>query len=178
MARSGSPRLSVPGLLLLVAATGCAASLRGLVAVEPADPLGRPAVALWTPEGDSWRLRLTEESWPLRSLDGCSVQLEGRRWLGQFLVGGWQVLDAGDGSAPFVGRVRRLGSNLVIEDRNSGMALVVDEAPGRLPDLEGRFAMLSGYIVGPQTLRVVSYKILMESTDRGSPALPSGPEAE
>jgi hypothetical protein len=152
--------LLLTGMLVL---PGCGAHLRGLVQVEPPPPVGAPTVRLRVPDGHTWRLRLTEEAWPLRSLDGCTVQVEGRRWLRSFVVASWQVLDAGDGSAPFVGEVHRIGVNLMIEDRNSGMALILDEQGAEnLSALEGHVVMVRGYIVGPQALRVVGYRVLAE----------------
>lgn len=175
MAARRPPRPAVAVLaLLLASAPGCAATLRGLVSAED-----RGGATLRTPEGGTWRLRLGEGSWPLRSLDGCTVQVEGRRVLGSVVAQGWQVLDAGDGSVPYVGRVQRLGSNLVIEDRFSGMALVIEEPAGGLAArLEGRLAMVSGYIVGPQILRMVGYRVLQEWPDRARHAGRPGPEEE
>lgn len=150
-------------LATALALPGCAASLRGLVKVGVEPGVGPPDVRLQTLEGRWWRLRLVEDGLALRALDGCTVQVEGRGIARSFLVSAWQVLDAGDGSAPFVGEVHRLGVNLLIDDKNSGMEIILDEAGFRdLALLEGRLVMLRGYIIGPQTLRVVSYRVLIE----------------
>ncbi len=141
---------------------GCAAAHKGMVEVEPAS-VGAADAWLRTSEGRRYRLRLDEDSQAVRAMEGCIVDVEGKALGRSLLVRSWQVTDAGDGSAPYVGALRQHGSNLVIDDRNSGMPLVLDPGSAtRLVPHVGKYLMISGYVVGAQTLHAVSFRILIE----------------
>ncbi len=120
-------------------------------------------VVLETPEGRTRRLLLDEEVRAVRSLAGCTVLLEGARVGPLLVVRDWQVTDAGDGSAPFVGRLRETGTRLLLEDRNSGIPVfLTDDAPSELRRAAGRLVLVAGYVVGPQEVRVVHFRILSD----------------
>jgi hypothetical protein len=155
--------LAAPFLALSLAAlVACAASHRGLV-VGPEPGAAEWQVGLRTPEGRQLALRSTEEQRALSKLDGCTVEVSGRVMAGTLVVESWRVVDAGDGSAPYVGSLRQHGSNLVIDDRNSGMPMVLDDpSAARLAAHAGSLVMISGYVVGAQLLHVVSFRILIE----------------
>jgi hypothetical protein len=156
-----APRLAL--LLQLLIAGGCMATHRGLVSVPGSASHERAGVQLSTPEGRVLDLRSTEELRVLRALDGCTVEVTGPLLARSLLVEDWRVLDAGDGSAPYVGTLRQHGSNLVIDDRNSGMPLVLDQASAdRLAQHAGSQVMISGYIIGAQLLHAVTFRILVE----------------
>jgi len=160
----------VPFLTLLVFAqlalsliSGCVATHRGLVALESGVG-GEPAgPRLETLDGRSFALRSTEQMELLRSLGGCTVEVEGPVMARSILVQQWSVLDAGDGSVPYVGLLRQHGSNMVIDDRGSGMPLVLnDTSAARLGRYVGKVVMISGYVVGAQLLHVVNFRVLIE----------------
>lgn len=156
-----SPLFTAVLAALLVA--GCVSTHRGLVAVEDGAVAELQQVRLCTPEGRELALRSTEEMPVLRSLEGCTLEVSGPVMARSLVVRTWRVLDAGDGSAPYVGLLRQHGSNLVIDDRNSGMPLVLDPASAkRLAPHAGSMVMISGYVVGAQLLHVVTFRILVE----------------
>ncbi|MEO1611418.1 MAG: hypothetical protein AAFU55_03540, partial [Pseudomonadota bacterium] len=79
---------------------GCAISTQGVVRNEDA------RTRLLTAEGRDHRLTLGVESEPVRYLEDCTVQIDGRRALGGVIVTDWSVITAADGSAPYVGVLR------------------------------------------------------------------------
>jgi hypothetical protein len=157
---SQTPQHVVLVLLLSASLVSCVASHRGLIELRGEAAAG---VVLCTPEGRHITLRSAEEMGLLRALEGCTVEVTGPRAGGSLLVQDWSVVEAGDGSAPYVGVLRNHGSNLVIDDRNSGMPLVLDEASAALMSRHaGRMVMISGYVVGAQLLHVVNFRVLID----------------
>ncbi len=150
-------------LMALSSIGGCVATHRGLVALESSGEGEVSGPQLETLEGRTIALRSTEEMELLRSLDGCTVEVEGPVMARSMLVQQWVVLDAGDGSVPYVGLLRQHGSNMVIDDRSSGMPLVLNDASAaRLGGYIGKVVMISGYVVGAQLLHVVNFRVLVE----------------
>ena len=150
-------------LLALSSISGCVATHRGLVALDAGGDGVPVGPRLETLEGHSFALRSAEEMDLLRSLDGCTVEVEGPVMARSMLVQQWSVLDAGDGSVPYVGLLRQHGSNMVIDDRGSGMPLVLsDTSAERLRSYAGKVVMISGYVVGAQVLHVVNFRVLVE----------------
>ncbi len=110
------------------------------------------------------RLSLTEGARPVDHLDGCTVELEGTRIGRRLVVRDWRVLDAGDGSAPYVGRLERRGLRWFLEDRDSGMDVLLAgpaaEAGSGLTAHAGELVMVVGFVEGPQQVRVVAWRPL------------------
>ncbi len=155
----------VRGLLTLgfMLTTGCVAPIRGVV-----QPSGA-SVAVVDLEGHRYKLVLGDVGQPLRYLDGCVVDVEGPQLGRRVVVKDWTVITAHDGSAPYVGRLRRQGSNLVMEDRNSGSIVVLQSDPGLgLVEWVDEQVMVMGYITGPHQIQVVAFQGLGAgpSTDR------------
>ncbi len=152
----------------LLMSAGCTASHKGLVELEAAaravpGTAGPGTVRLRTPEGRSFALRSPDEIEILRALSGCTIQVSGAAMFGSLVVQDWTVIEAGDGSAPYVGTLRQHGSNVVIDDRHSGMPLVLDEfSAARFGSHTGQVVMISGYVVGAQLLHVVNFRVLVE----------------
>jgi hypothetical protein len=125
-----------------------------------ADGLG---ATLRTPQGRAWDLGRGTEDKPVERLGGCIVEIHGF-WIGsRFFVSDWRVTDGGDGTVPFVGHLRWHGGRLRLDDRSSGMPILFDleSEPSLLPKV-GSMLLLSGYIVGPQTLHVMRVRVLRE----------------
>ncbi|MCB9744502.1 MAG: hypothetical protein H6741_19695 [Alphaproteobacteria bacterium] len=144
-----------PLSLLLLALAGCAAPLQGVVEA------GGASTHLTDQDGRRYRLVLNEYSAPVSHLDRCTVELTGPR-VGRVMgVHGWEVLAAADGSAPFVGRIDEHGSNVLLNDRASGSTFILDGALAEeLRAYDGQLVMVIGFVVGPQTLRVMGAEVL------------------
>lgn len=142
-------------LLPLLVACSLHATRAGFV-----EPIEGP-VRIATYEGAHFRLVLDEESAPIRYLDRTVVKVEGPRLFGTIWVRDWHVQDAGDGSGGFVGRLRRYGMRLVIDDRNTLRTLVIVD--GSAPELEalvGKDVLLLGHVVGGEQIAVAAYRVL------------------
>lgn len=155
--------------MLLALLTGCAlsASRTGLVRPEG------DRVLLETYEGRRVVLALDAEAEPVRYLEGCVVVVEGPRLGRRVWVEDWYVQDAGDGSSGFVGLLRRHGSNLVIEDRNTGTTLRIDDlSAARLRGMEGHTVLLMGHVVGGGIVEVVGVRLLEADEEAPAPEAP------
>jgi hypothetical protein len=94
-------------------------------------------------------------------LGGCRVMVEGPRRVRTLIVRDWVVTDAGDGSAPYVGLLRREGLRWFVEDRQTGATFFLEEASlGELRDHMGRTVLITGYVTGPNTVNVVRWRLL------------------
>ncbi len=146
-------------MLLAALLGGCAAHQVGLIV---ADPLKSDPAELRLPRGGDIKLATPGPAGPLRYLNGCVVDVHGSYAFRTFTVRDWRVLDAGDGSGGYVGILRAYGARLVVDDRNSGATVVLDDltaAPMRpyvgLPVLVIGHATGEGYVV-PVAYRVLA----------------------
>ncbi len=98
-------------------------------------------------------------------LDGCMVAVEGARVARRLVVSDWRVTDAGDGSEPYVGHLRRYGSHWMIRDRNSGAELRLHAPPEALAAHADELVLLVGYVVGSHELSVVWWRALETEED-------------
>jgi hypothetical protein len=123
-------------------------------------------VHLDTLRNDSFVLKAGNETEIFQALAGNSVALAGPR-LGKTLwVRHWRVLTSTDGSTPYVGRLEKHGSNLILLDRNSGRGFSFDEASlALLQDSVGNSVLIRGFVVAPHVLHVVGWKNLQEAGD-------------
>jgi hypothetical protein len=99
-------------------------------------------------------------------LDGCGVEVGGPRLGKRMYVRQWKVTDAGDGSAPFVGPLRRIGARWAVEDWTSGSVILL--TGGKLTGLAahaGQTVLIVGFVVGPQEVKVVSWRALSGAGD-------------
>ncbi len=137
---------------------GCAfhVTRAGLVAPTPT------TVFLDGYQGGRVALVLDETSAPIRYLQGCVVEVEGTRTPAGLVVTDWRVKDAGDGSSGFVGVLQAYGARVLLDDRNTGTTLVLDDQ--QAPELR-RFAgdpvLIVGTIVGPGQVRVMAWRRLL-----------------
>ncbi len=144
-------------MLLVTLALGCALSAHrtGLVKADGEQ------VLLVEPTGRSFRVPEAGEGSVIGALEQCVVDVRGPR-LGRIQwVRQWSVLDAGDGSPPYVGVLRRYGGHWMLDDRNSGQPVILDpKTVGALSAEEGRLVLIRGMVVGAQTVAVVAWRAL------------------
>ena len=112
-------------------------------------------------DGREWRLVSGTHAAVLENAHGVTVQLEGAR-LGRTLwVNHWTITDGGDGSSPYVGTLRRLGQQWMLDDLNSGSTIIfVDQSLGALTDYEGHIVMVSGFVTGAHRINAVRWTVL------------------
>ena len=132
---------------------GCALkSHHGLLTLEDDTPL------LVDIKGHGYRLHLGEDSPFFTHLEGVVVRVEGVQLLRHVFVQDWTVVDAGDGSAPFIGVLYRQGLQWMMQDIQSGAQLVLD---GDYPEWKvNDVVLIVGYVAGSHRIRVVSYRHL------------------
>lgn len=115
------------------------------------------ALVLHADERD-YRLETSEEAQLLQAMDDCTVQVDGVRRGRTLKVQDFEVIAAQDGSAPFVGTLRRDGSRTELILRGSGMRLIM-VGPGAelLEPHIGQAVMVLGFASGPHELTVMSF---------------------
>ena len=120
-------------------------------------------ILLVASSGKAAPLRLAGDSTALKEALGCRVQLEGPKLFGQISVQKWKIVDSGYGSEPFVGELFFSGSAWRIRDRNSQtwVELVV-ESMGSLTQHEGDLVLVDGFVLGPNLVKVVSFRVLRD----------------
>ncbi len=153
--------------MLLLGMFACAlhAVHTGLIAVE-----GSRAVST-SYNGQKMPLILEGEHALILGLDGCVVQVEGVRTPAGIIVQDWSVKDAGDGTGGFVGELRAYGNRLLIEDRNTGTTLALDEIGTlQLRPYAGRPVLVVGTVVGAGVISVVAWRLLDSEPDQATPS--------
>ena len=119
--------------------------------------------------GTTYRVVAREGAEPLAHLEGCTVEVTGPRLGRRVWADDWRVLDAGDGSMPYVGILRRDGMQWTLRDRNSGSTILLDTASlGGLEAHDGDPVLLIGYILGAHRVNVVRWKALVDEPPTGS----------
>jgi len=118
---------------------------------------------LGSSEGQQWRLHLGEDGLYFPYLVGCGAEVKGVR-LGRHLwVNTWQVTDAGDGSAPFLGVLRFELGRYWLHDLNTDSELEILDVgweTGTFSNLVGRPILVTGLIVGGHQIQVFSIRLL------------------
>jgi hypothetical protein len=151
----GSHRV-VLALILLLA--GCAAKRvqTGLV-LEEGDN-----VYLVTQPGERTRLVLDDQSAPIEQLLGCRLRVDGQPKFGALVVEDFEVLDAGYGAPPHVGRLMIRGGRLMMNDQNSGALIeLVGDGSAPLWGHSGALILVNGAVVGPHQVRVMNHRVLI-----------------
>lgn len=145
--------------VLLLAACAAHVQRAGLVEVERGHPV------LLEADGSHWRLEAGADALTFENLRGCGVSVRGTRVGRRIVVGQWRVVDAGDGSEPWVGRLTRVGARWLVDDRNSGTSVSLDASQmAGLDAYEGHLVLIVGYVVGTHEIRVVSWRLLDSET--------------
>ncbi len=155
------PFLHMPLAMLLVAAlsTGCTVTKHaGLLNGEP------DALTLQRP-GEKRALTIKDSATPavMDQLLGCVLEVEGKRKIDAFHVSRWRVLDAGDGSMPYVGVLSRFsaGGQVAVADQQTGRLIKIHPDDSlRFSDHIGQLVLVMGYQVGADTIRVVGFRRL------------------
>jgi len=120
--------------------------------------------SLTTQEGQATRLVLEGDAQAIARLQGCVIDVVGTRTVGGLRVSEWTVRDAGYGSQPFVGRMRRTLSGWVLDDRITGSALRIPDVGVGEP-LEGSLVLINGIVVGERVLQLISVRTLLEPSE-------------
>jgi hypothetical protein len=111
-------------------------------------------------EGKNYHLHSGKDQIYLNNLSGCILQIEGALLLNHLFVDEWMVYDAGSGSAPFIGPLKRMGIQWTISDHNTKGIVFLEGLDEFLSPEEGRVILLGGYVVGAQRLKVVSARYI------------------
>jgi len=130
---------------------------------------GQPQLV--TPDGQQTPLVLQGEALAVAGLQGCTVVVSGLKRSSGLHVEQWSVQDAAFGSQPFVGRLRRVGGVLFLEDRTTSTTIQLDLShTAGLEQAVGGIVLIEGLIVGPQVLRVMSWRgLLAPGAERPGP---------
>lgn len=105
-----------------------------------------------------YRLVTEGDAQMLQAMDDCTVHIDGVRRGRSVRVQDFEVIAAQDGSAPFVGTLRRAGERTELILRGSGMRLIM-VGPGAelLAPHIGQPVMILGFASGPHELTVMSF---------------------
>lgn len=130
----------------------------GLLVSEPETGV-RPILRAST--GEETRLSTPADAAPVRYLNGCVIEVDGRLIFGSLHVQDWRVLDAGDGSGNYVGVLRAYGARLVIDDRNSGSTIILDDLTAApLRPYVGFAVLVIGHVTGNGYVVPVAFRVL------------------
>lgn len=143
--------------MIWILLTGCALSTRqaGLLEVD------QQRLVLHQPTGKTVALMPGADDPELFHLGGCTVEVEGTRFLRRLTVRRWRVTDAGDGSQPFIGQLSRPGAQYLLQDWNTGTTLILNpDSLGELSDHVGDTVLIVGFVSGAQEVSVVSWRSL------------------
>lgn len=132
----------------------------GLVVHPRGDP-GSPVVR--AQDGAETVLVARGDAAPVAYLDGCIVELEGALAFHRLHVRDWRVVDAGDGSGNFVGTLRAYGARLVLDDRNSGGPVLLDDLTAApLRPWVGYPVLVIGHVTGAGYVVPVAFRVLAD----------------
>jgi hypothetical protein len=149
-------------LIFAILACGAQKPRNGLVFDEQGKTL------LVEQSGKRWNLNLEGEAVALEHALGCSVVISGRATGRSVKVRDWKITDSGFGSEPHVGYLKRHGGNWIMDDRNTGSLIQFEvESMGRLTEADGALVLVDGVVVGPQLIRVASFRILQKQAETG-----------
>ena len=96
----------------------------------------------------------SDEAKTLHQLDGCIIEIDGPRF-GPFMIEQkWRVLDAGDGSFPFLGKIEQRGIQYFIHDHNTQSMFKLDGEQDFSPFADKK-VLIVGFIIGSHDIRVL-----------------------
>jgi len=112
-------------------------------------------------DGEIYHVHAGKDKVYLKQLEGCIIYIEGSRLMKHVFVDEWIIQDAGSGSAPFVGPLKREGIQWTLFDHNTKSVLILEDVEKFITPNEHDIVLIGGYVVGPQRLKVISAKILV-----------------
>lgn len=143
--------------MLMTMMTGCAMSVHGTLA--PVDN----HMTVRAISGEQTRLALRGEAAVIEFMGGELVQLDGTRAWGRLRVKEWRILEGASGLPAYVGRLRVVGTQLVLQDHFSGAVFALaDTVTQELRPFVGQPVMVEGYIDPTYRLEVMHFRVLVE----------------
>lgn len=96
----------------------------------------------------------SDEAKTLHQLDGCIVEVDGPRF-GPFMIEQkWRILDAGDGSFPFLGKIEQRGIQYFIHDHNTQSIFKLEGEQNFSPFVDKK-VLIVGFVIGSHDIRVL-----------------------
>ena len=142
-------------MLVIIAMFGCVLhyTSKGLLFQD------NTSLKMGTSEGVEYILHVGEDAPYFTGLVGCSSEITGTKIFRHIYVDSWQITDAGDGSAPYIGLLYEQYGSLMMQDINSGhpISLVDDD---RLWNLVGSIVLVTGIVVGREQIQVLGVQVL------------------
>ena len=97
---------------------------------------------------------ISDETSILRQLDGCIVEVEGMRLGPWIFEQKWRVLDAGDGSFPFLGKIEQRGVQYFIHDHNTQSMFRLD-GDFNFSNFVDKNILVVGFVIGSHDIQVI-----------------------
>ena len=141
------------GVLLLLA---CAVHYKGLLTLQD------HKITLSTLQGEIYHIHAGRDHKYLKQLTGCLFEVDAHQVFNHLFIQSWVVQDAGDGSSPYMGRLKRHGIQWLIHDHNSKGEIILEGLEKYLDPREGMLVMVGGYVTGLQKVEVVFIRVLDE----------------
>ena len=142
--------------MLLCLIMGCLVHYKGLLTAQ------EKKQTLSTLQNKIYHIHAGHDGNIVGQLDGCILEVEGTQFFRHIFVTSWNVLDAGDGSSPYIGRLIRRGIQWVVEDKTTKGILVLEGLSNLIDVEEGIIVMVGGYVIAPQKIQVVHARVLHE----------------
>ena len=96
----------------------------------------------------------SDEAKTLHQLDGCIVEIDGPRF-GPFMIEQkWRILDAGDGSFPFLGKIEQRGIQYFIHDHNT-QSMFKLQGEQDFSSFTDKKVLIVGFVIGSHDIRVL-----------------------
>jgi len=96
----------------------------------------------------------SDEAKILHQLDGCIVEIDGPRF-GPFMIEQkWRILDAGDGSFPFLGKIEQRGIQYFIHDHNT-QSMFKLQGEQDFSSFTDKKVLIVGFVIGSHDIRVL-----------------------
>jgi hypothetical protein len=116
------------------------------------------AIHLVESNGAQYKLHFGNDSQYMKPLQGVIIHVEGTQFAKNMWVRDWEIVDGGDGSAPFLGVLSQRGVQWILDDLQTGSQLILQ---GDYPDWNvGDAILVVGYISGAHQVEVVNYQML------------------
>ena len=97
---------------------------------------------------------ISDNSKTLEQLDGCIVEIEGLRIGNWMIEQEWRILDAGDGSFPFLGKVEQRGIQFFVHDHNTKSMFKLDGKQDFSAFID-KEVLVVGFVTGSHSIRVL-----------------------